>query len=50
MVEPQQTKDKTYTYLVKGANDDVNEKTKEMTGVYADNPELAKERLDDNYR
>ena len=39
-------KSNNYTYLVKGENDGINERTKEMTGKFSDNPGLAKERLD----
>ena len=45
MVEKKEGETDTYTYLVRGENDGLNERTKEMTGKYSDNPELAKEIL-----
>ena len=38
-------KEDNYTYMVQGENDGINERTKMMHGKVSDNPELAKERL-----
>lgn len=37
----------TYTYLAKGENDGLNERTQKVTANYADNPELANQIMDE---
>ena len=47
MVEKNEAnKSNQYTYLVRGENDGLNERTQVMTGKYSDNPGLAQEILD----
>ena len=46
MVESnQKTISDIYTYFIRGPNDDVNERTQEVTAKYSEDPNMAEERL-----